>query len=199
MHDLTELLQAYLGHLQDLNGSRHTRERIRSVGTLFLGWLASVCGVTDVRDLRREHLHQYQHHLAEYTTSTGLPLKPSSLNSRVKSIRSFLEFLYRRRYIGQPLPDQLAYVKESRLLPSSVLNHAQVQALLQQIPTDCEDGVRDRAAIELLYSTGVRISELEGLSLADVDLGTATMKVLGKGGKERLVPIGKTALTWLTS
>jgi len=199
MHDLKELLQTYLQYLRDLNGSVHTVDRIRSGVTLFLAWLADVCEVRTACDLRTDHLHRYQRYLAEYTTARGMPLKPSSLNSRVKSVRSFLDFLHERRIIAVRLSQQLKYVKEDRLLPLSILTHAQVRKLLRKIKTDTEGGIRDRAAVELLYSTGVRISELEALDLEDIDLDTASFKVIGKGSKERLLPIGKTALKWLTS
>jgi len=199
MHDLETLLQDYLQHLRDLNSSPHTVERIRSGVSLFLVWLEDACEVRRACDLRSDYLHRYQRHFGQYTTKKGLPLKPSSVNSRIKSLRSFLDFLHDRRYIVAKLSREIEYIKEDRLLPVSILTHAQVRKLLRRINTDTEPGIRDRAAVELLYSNGVRISELEALDLQDVDLGTASMKVIGKGRKERFLPIGKTALKWLNS
>lgn len=199
MQNLTEWLAVYLRHLADLNGSVHTVERIRSCSALFLDWLAKVCGICAAADLRAAHLHRYQRHLAEYTTARGMPLKPSSLNSRIKSVRSFLDFLHGRRVIPAKLSEQIEYVKEERRLPAGILTHAQTRELLQRIPTDTETGIRDRAALEFLYSTGARISELERLNLEDIDLDTATARLFGKGSKERLVPVGRTAIKWLTS
>jgi len=78
-----------------------------------------------------------------------------------------------------------------------VLTHAQVRRLLRQIDTTTAQGIRDRAALELLYSSGIRIGEMEGLKVSDVDMDRCVAKVCGKGRKERYVPIGKTALRWL--
>jgi len=70
---------------------------------------------------------------------------------------------------------------------------------MRKIDTTTPVGIRDRAAIELLYSSGIRIGELESLTLQDVDLERGVARVVGKGRKERYVPIGKTALKWLSS
>ena len=70
---------------------------------------------------------------------------------------------------------------------------------MRKIDTTTPVGIRDRAAIELLYSSGIRIGELECLTLQDVDLDRGVARVIGKGRKERYVPIGKTALRWLSS
>jgi site-specific recombinase XerD len=85
------------------------------------------------------------------------------------------------------------------LLPTSVLTHAQVRMLLRKIDTTTSSGVCDRTAIELLYSSGIRIGELELLKLGDLDLEQGVARVMGKGKKERFVPIGKTAMKWLLS
>ena len=89
------------------------------------------------------------------------------------------------------------YVKEPIFLPGSVLTHEQVQRLVAAVPTDTPEGYRLRTMLEVLYSSGLRIAELLGLDLGDVDFGSATAKVLGKGRKERIVPVGRTALQFL--
>ena len=86
-----------------------------------------------------------------------------------------------------------------RVLGISVLNHAQTKDVLRSIPTTDATGWRDRAMLEMLYSTGIRAAELLGLNIADVDFTSETARVFGKGQKERLVPIGKTALRLLES
>ncbi|MGH7945854.1 MAG: tyrosine-type recombinase/integrase [Opitutaceae bacterium] len=79
------------------------------------------------------------------------------------------------------------------------LPHAQVKKLSAKIDTTSAEGFRDRAVLELLYSAGLRAAELLGLDVADVDLANATAIVMGKGRKQRVVPIGKTALRLLES
>jgi integrase/recombinase XerD len=88
-------------------------------------------------------------------------------------------------------------VKEPFFLPGSVLTHEQMRRLLDMVSTDTPDGYRLRTMLEVLYSSGMRIAELLGLDLGDVDFANATAKVLGKGRKERLVPVGRTALQYL--
>lgn len=114
-------------------------------------------------------------------------------------LRSLSHYLHELGYITRDLSRHLQYIREPHLLPHSVLTHAQVRQLIRKIDTGAPTGVMDRAAIELLYSSGIRVGELEGLALTDVDLEQGVARVIGKGRKERFVPIGKTALKWLTS
>jgi integrase/recombinase XerD len=196
---LRHILLQLLDHERALQYSPHTSESTRSGVAQFLDWLMPTHDIHFPSQLRPEHLHAYQKRLADHRTPRGLPLKPSALNSKVKAIHRFLDFLNERSYTHLKLRYQLHYIKEPQVLPTSVLTHAQVKKLLRQINPGSIEGIRDRAAIELLYSTGIRIGELSTLSLDYLDLDAATMKVTGKGSKERLVPIGRTALRHLLS
>jgi integrase/recombinase XerD len=86
--------------------------------------------------------------------------------------------------------------KKPRRLPKN-LSEAQVEALLAAPDLATDLGVRDRAMLETLYATGLRVSELVGLTLAQVSLDAGVVRVLGKGSKERLVPLGDEAAAWL--
>jgi integrase/recombinase XerD len=80
------------------------------------------------------------------------------------------------------------------------LSEGQVEALLKQPPLHTSRGVRDRAMLEVLYATGLRVSELVGLAVLDVSLGDGVVRVVqGKGGKDRLVPLGAEAAHWITA
>ncbi len=199
MTSLRQILQDLLDHQHARNLSKHTIEGTRSNCEIFIDWVACTHNVTTARQLTAHHLHAYQKHISEYTTKRGLPLKPSALNTRVKGLRRLLTFLHDRAYTNRSLTGEIYYIKEPKLLPRSVLPHKEVKKLLRHIDTTSIEGIRDRAVIELLYSTGLRIGELEKLTLDDIDLDISSMKVLGKGNKERLVPIGKTALKHLIS
>ena len=166
---------------------------------LFLEYLAERHRVTTADALTIMHVHAFQAHLSERLTRNGLPLRPATINTIVKAVRVFLDLLHEYGYINRPLARHLAYIREPQLLPRSVLAHAQVRQLLRKIDTGTPTGIRDRAAIELLYSSGIRVGELEGLTLTDLDLERGVAGVIGKGKKERFVPIGKTALKWLIS
>ncbi len=193
---LTEdLYERYRG----LKSSPHTIARIKTALTIFLDFMADEHRVHTPEALRMEHLHSFQSHLSTRLTKSGLPMKPRTINSIVKGVRPFLEMLYEYGYLRRSIARHLHYVKVPDLLPVSVLTHAQVKALMRKIDTTTPVGIRDRAAIELLYSSGIRIGELEALTLQDVDLDRGVARVIGKGRKERYVPIGKTALRWLSS
>lgn len=196
---LRQWLESHLEYGRALRQSQFTLRVRRYHGRNFLDWLETHCEVRTTDRLRREHLETWIKHLAGLTTSQGLPLKPRSLNKLISSARAFLDYLAERQIIPPALLAGLSYVKEPKLLPTSVLNHAQVKAMLQAIPTTDAIGWRDRTMLELFYTTGIRARELLGLDVADVDFKNATAIVFGKGQKERVVPIGRTALRLLES
>jgi len=166
---------------------------------VFLRWLRDAHQVTTADRLRREHLDAWTKHLAARRTAKGLPLKPSSVNRQIESVRGLLHWLAVRGVVPAALVEAIAYVQEPQLLPTSVLPHAQIKKLAAKIDTTSAEGFRDRTMLETLYSSGVRAAELLALDVADVDLANATALVMGKGRKQRVVPIGKTALRLVTS
>jgi len=112
---------------------------------------------------------------------------------RLSCLRSFFQFLCREEILKQNPAAVVPSPRLERRLPR-FLDEQQVARLLETPPTERWHGLRDRALLETLYSTGTRVSELVGLNLDDVDEISGTVIVRGKGKRERLVPIGKTAL-----
>lgn len=190
---------AFLQHLADRQTSPHSIRSHKSTIRHFITWLQQTHGLDRVDHITADHLHAYQKHLAALRTRKGMPLKPSTLNKRINGAKTFLRYCHNRSRITRPLADHLHYVKQPQLLPTSVLTHAQVKQLLRAVDTTTTVGIRDRALIELLYSTGIRIGELENLTLDHLDLQPRILQVTGKGGRQRLVPIGHTAARHLTS
>lgn len=199
MTTLQDLLETYTDHLRAVGMSANTvRGSVYNVRS-FLRWL-SVHHQTHTADrLRRSMCDDWQKHLAAWRTTKGRPLKPRSINKQVECVRGFLKHLVRQGYVQAALVESLQYVKEPKTLPTSVLTHAQVKKLLGVIDTGSPEGYRDRTMLEVLYSTGIRVGELMGLNVADIDFHNRTMIVTGKGNKQRVVPIGKTALRYLES
>lgn len=114
----------------------------------------------------------------------------------LSSLRRFFRWQVQR---GMRLDDPTALIdmpQPERSLPSS-LSESQVLALLEAPDLDTAEGVRDRAMLELLYATGLRVSELVTLQLSQLLTGQEVLRVVGKGAKERLVPVGDEALTWI--
>ncbi|MEI8121262.1 MAG: tyrosine-type recombinase/integrase [bacterium] len=126
-----------------------------------------------------------------------LAMKAQTLNIHIINARGFLDHLAMRGLVPAPLSSALECVKAPSLLPQSALTHAQVRKFLGSIRTVTPEGFRNRAMIELLYSSGLRAAELLGLDVGDIDFDQATAIVTGKGSKQRVVPIGRTALRCL--
>ena len=194
---LRDLLEEFLLHGRTRNFRPRTIESYRVECERFLDWLETHHRVSMADQLRRSNLDAWLRHLTIHRTPRGLPLTIKTVATRIAVPRAFLKYLAVRAYILGTLPDVLLAPKEPQTLPLSVLTHVQVKKLLASVRTHTPQGVRDRAILELLYSSGLRSCEIIGLNIGDVDFHTATAKVTGKGGKERVVPIGRSALRWL--
>lgn len=120
----------------------------------------------------------------------------SSVGRKLSAARGFFRHLRRRGRLEADPTVGIATPKKQRQLPVH-LTVDDMFRLLEAPPADTPAGLRDRALLEVVYSCGLRVSELVGLDWADVDDGLELVRVRGKGGKERLVPIGRTALTAL--
>ena len=126
-------------------------------------------------------------------------LAPTSLRRRAAAIRGFYRFAYGEGLISVDVASRLDLPRQSRLLPET-LSVEEVERLLDAAaaPGDAAHaGLRSRTLLELLYAAGLRISEALGLDREDLSLDGAFVRVVGKGDRERLVPVGDVALEWL--
>lgn len=123
-------------------------------------------------------------------------LSRSTVLRKLSTLRSFFRYLARRGYLDTDPTSALATPKVRRKLPE-FLELSEVEALLSAPDTKTIVGLRDQAILELLYSTGMRVGELLALNLPDMDRQSALVKVRGKGKKERILPVGRTAMTAL--
>jgi integrase/recombinase XerC len=119
-------------------------------------------------------------------------LAPRSIQRRLSAVRSFCNFLARERVLRSNPALEIRAPKAARKLPSTL--DADQMARLLELPPGDAFVTRDRAMMELLYSSGLRLAELTGLGLTDVDLKDRTVQVLGKGRKSRIVPVGRKAI-----
>ncbi|MBK6658457.1 MAG: site-specific tyrosine recombinase XerD [Proteobacteria bacterium] len=115
---------------------------------------------------------------------------------RLSSMRRYYQFQVREAVLSADPTVRLSAPRLGRSLPKS-LSEADVEALLAAPDVDTDLGLRDRAMLELLYATGLRVSELVTLEVAQVNTRQGVVRVTGKGAKERLVPLGEEALDWL--
>jgi len=120
-------------------------------------------------------------------------LKSSSINRKISSIKALYLFLMKKNKIDVSPIAEIIVPKQGRYLPIS-MSESEVEKLLKSPNSKLKIEKRDKAMIELLYATGVRISELINLKMTDIDIQRCVIKVLGKGSKERLIPFGESAL-----
>jgi integrase/recombinase XerD len=165
--------------------SRNTLSAYRSDLEAFSVWLKASPATAS-----REQLQAY---LAKCVQRGARPRSTARLLS---SLRRFYQYLLREEKITDDPTAQLESPKLGRPLPKS-LTEEQVEKLLQAPDTETALGLRDRAMLETLYATGLRVSELVGLTLQQANLQAGVVKVIGKGDKERLVPLGEEAIEWL--
>jgi integrase/recombinase XerD len=125
--------------------------------------------------------------------------KPSTANRRLATLRRYYLWALRHQRVSADPCLPLTSARQALRIPKT-LSEAQVEALLKQPPLHTPRGLRDRAMLEVLYATGLRVSELVGLAVLDVSLGDGVVRVVqGKGGKDRLVPLGAEAAHWITT
>lgn len=132
-------------------------------------------------------LRRYLAHIKEQN------LSKVSIARKIASIRSFFKFLFREGIIKNNPASSLSTPKRDKHLPK-FLDEKEIVVLLESPDRESEAGARDRAILETLYSTGIRVSELVGLNMDHIDQIGGVVKVFGKGKKERIVPIGERAL-----
>jgi len=128
----------------------------------------------------------------------GRGARPRTTARLLSSLRRFYRYLVREGVLKTDPSAEVDSPKLGRPLPKS-LTEEQVEKLLQAPDTKKTLGLRDRAMLETLYATGLRVSELTGLTLSQLNLNTGVVRVVGKGNKERLVPLGEEALSWLAT
>jgi len=184
---MTKYLDKFFTYLEiEKNYSAHTILNYRIDLEEFFKFLGSVTvDVVAYPDLRR--------FLAQLK---GRNLKPRSLARKLSSLRSFFKYLQREKVIQTNPAKLLVTPKLDKPLPHFMSEEETVQ-LIESPKTGKINSMRDKAIFEILYSTGIRVSELVGLNVEDVDFFSNIIKVMGKGKKERMVPIGDQALNAL--
>src|SRR6478609_5238562 len=186
-HHVLDFL-AYLEYERGL--SRNTLEAYRS-DLLQLGDYLQRAGV-DVLDARHEHLAGFLSELAAGGADRR-PVAPATLQRKAACLRSFYRHLRRESIIDHDPTADLRAPRKSQKLPQ-VLSRDEVARLVAAPRGTEPPALRDRALLELMYACGLRASEAIGLDVRDVDLVACVLRARGKGSKERLVPVGRTAI-----
>ena len=154
-------------------------------------------GITRAIDVTKPVIDRFQRYLFLYRKEDGEPLSIRYQHTRLSFLRTFFRWLTRSNYVlGNPA-SELDLPKLPHQLPPNVFSIEEAERVLNHPDVTTTLGLRDRAILEVLYATGLRVSELVGLELHMLNLDVGYLICRGKGGKERLVPIGEAAVRWV--
>ena len=169
--------------------SRNTLAAYRRDLTLYAQWLAQQQPAQTLDGTAEHHLQGY---FAERHAGT----KATTANRRLTVLRRYFHWALRERRIQHDPTVRLQAARQPLRVPKT-LSQAQVEALLEAPDADTALGLRDRAMLELMYASGLRVTELVTLKTWNLGLNEGVLRVMGKGSKERLVPFGDVARQWL--
>ncbi|MDP3988124.1 MAG: tyrosine-type recombinase/integrase [Candidatus Levybacteria bacterium] len=196
INNLPGLINQFLEYLEiERNCSKLTIRDYRHYLKSFCNWFSTTLPDKKIDDLDLATVRKYRVYLANRVNDKGMTLKRITQNYYVIALRSFLRFLLKNDYKTLE-PSKIDLPKaESRSL--KFLERDQIDRLVTSIDTSKEEGIRDRAIFELLFSTGLRVSELVKLNHAQINIDRREFGVIGKGQRARLVFISDRASQWL--
>ncbi|HYA90130.1 MAG TPA: site-specific tyrosine recombinase XerD [Thermodesulfobacteriota bacterium] len=189
---MDQLLEQFLHYLTVEKGlSKNTTDAYNHGLTRFFIHLRGK-GVQEIREVDKFHIRGFL-----------LALRRKNLNTKsivrdLAAIRSFFRFLIQEGILQSNPAEELDSPKVARTLPE-ILTLKEIEQILEQPDPQTPLGIRDRAMLEMLYATGMRVSELTQLPTHQVNLEAGYVLVYGKGSKERIIPLGSEALKWVTA
>jgi integrase/recombinase XerD len=155
-------------------------------------------GLSRPQDITKPILERYQRYLFHYRKKNGEPLSTRSQHTRITPVRAYFKWLTRENYILYNPASEIDLPRLEKRLPKNVQTQSEAELILNQPDLATAFGLRDRAILETLYSTGIRRMEVIHINLYDIDGDRGTLMVRqGKGRKDRMVPIGERALDWI--
>ena len=168
------------------NFSQHTAKAYYSDVLGFLLWMVE----QSCEDVNFSKVREYLHFIQRFN------YKKSTIARKIASIRTFYKFLYRERKVDSNPAMNLISPKRGKTLPK-FLTPNEVESILNNVKIDTPAGYRNRAILELLWATGMRVSELSGLNFGDLNLANNEIRVFGKGSKERIILVTDRAKSYL--
>lgn len=196
---MSDLIADYLEHLEVERGrSMKTSMNYERYLSRFLEIAEDIAGKEDglkPEDITRELLRKFRLQLNRVENERGEGLQPITQAYHLIALRGFLKYLAQREIKSlDPSLVELPHVVRKQV---TFLHFDEVESLLEQIDTGTENGLRDRAIIELLFSGGLRVSELTGLNRDSINLERREFLVRGKGSKDRPIFVSKSAAEWV--
>ncbi len=196
--ELNAQAREYLNYLSVEKGlAKNTNSAYARDLTYFMRWLGRA-GIIDFSAVTKAQVLGFSKDLADGKfTANGVALSAASVGRTHAAIRGLFKFLVREGYQTNDPMATVPSVKKSQRLPR-ILSIEDVAKLLDGDFPETPPGWRDKAILELMYACGLRVSEAAGLTMGDFDADEGFVKVFGKGSKERLVPVGGTAIRAVT-
>jgi len=194
---MTYLVVMWLDWMMTQGFSEATLESRREYINIFLNWCYER-NITKPTQVTKEIMEKYKRHLYRYRKKDKKPLSVSTQRTRLLVVKAFFKYLGKSRHILYDPTADMTMPRDEQRLPRNIMNTSEVEQVLNSIDVESMFGIRDRAMLETLYSCGIRRKELINLKVNDVDMSNGTVMIrLGKGKKDRVVPIGERALAWI--
>lgn len=198
----SEGFRAYLDRFQEWQEVRHYSRFSMKSSRRYLGKFFDWCeqyGITRPTEVTKDVVFKFQKYLYRYRKRDGAPLTNTTQCDYLVYVRTFFKWLSRNNYVLFNPTADLEMPRQGRKLPRNILSQEEVERVMNQPNLDSPIGLRDRAILETLYSTGMRRMELANLSIFDLNKDTGTVMIRqGKGMKDRVVPIGDRAMKWIS-
>ena len=160
----------------------------------FFDYIATSYDIKKLSEIKSAHINTYIKSLDKYIDKQNhtVAKKSSSINRSISSIKSFYKYLINNEIIKENPAKSILSVKQSKKIPD-ILSVEEINKILDSFDLTKKNNIRDKAVISLLYSSGLRVSELTSLQLTNLFLEEDIIRIFGKGNKERIVPIGSIA------
>lgn len=189
--------ERYLTALAVQQYSPQTLDKKRAHLKRFAQW-CDERSIYQPEQVTRDLCERYQRQIHHYRKANEEPLSASVQGQYITDIKTFYRWLVDQGYLMYSCVEPIALPNIPKALPKAVLSEMEMERLLNQPDISTASGLRDRAMMEMLYSTGVRRGELLSLQLPDIDQARGLLRVnQGKGRKDRIIPVGERALLWL--
>lgn len=190
--NITESIELFLEHRRQKNYAKSTMNMDRRCLYDFRRFIKDE-GISDTHQIRAQNIEDYQKYWKDYKNHKGQEDIIEVQNRYLATVKLLFRYLKKEGYVGNDLTEGIEYRKTPVRLPKPALTNREVKKFLRKVDAGDKYGYRNRTIFEVFYSTGIRRNELINIQLKDVDYENGFIRVLGKGNKERVVPIGKTA------
>jgi len=193
MHTIEELIFNFKEYLQVLNRSPATIKAYLMHAKIFLKSI----NIPDIMQITTTMIETYIAGLYDYRTDDSKAYSIGTICLKTRSIKRFFEFLEKTNIIFIDPSEFITEPKKKQTRIKETLTTKEARKILDQSNLGTLSGIRDRAVLEMFYSTGIRLNELCSLTVYDADLQSGVVRVKGKGNKDRVVPMGKHAVRFL--